>query len=64
MRRSYALGLEDEAGKSSKVALMGLPADDEWVLYAAGGDEADKTGGMRNYLAYNLARAEGRYAPR
>lgn len=29
-----------------------------------GGDEADLTQGMRNWLAYNLFRAAGRYATR
>lgn len=29
-----------------------------------GGDEVDLTQGMRNWLAYNLARASGRYASR
>jgi hypothetical protein len=39
----------------------GFPSGDEWVLY---GPENDKTLGMRNWLAYNIARQMGRYASR
>ncbi|CAD7695135.1 unnamed protein product [Ostreobium quekettii] len=40
---------------------IGLPEDNDWVLY---GPEADKTMGMRNLITYALARASGRYAAR
>lgn len=39
-----------------------MPKGNEWVLY--GGDEVDLTDGMRDYVAYNLARASGEYATR
>jgi hypothetical protein len=39
----------------------GMPAGSHWALY--GGDN-DPTLGMRNWLAYDAARAVGSWAPR
>jgi hypothetical protein len=39
----------------------GFPREHNWVLH---GPENDRTLGMRNWLAYNLARRMGRYASR
>lgn len=41
--------------------ISGLPKDNDWVLY---GPEVDKTMGMRNLIAFSLARSSGRYASR
>lgn len=41
--------------------LPGFPQDSSWVLH---GPENDRTLGMRNWLAYNMARRMGRYASR
>ena len=41
-------------------ALLGMPADDDWVLYAPYNDKTL----MRNVVAYGTARAIGRYAAR
>lgn len=59
-KRSFALELRDARGKDRKVPLLGLPADGDWVLYAAHNDKTL----MRNVVAYATARAIGRYAPR
>ncbi|KAL4858496.1 hypothetical protein ACK3TF_001466 [Chlorella vulgaris] len=65
-KKSFKLQLRQAAGfndtKKQDWALLGMPADADWVLY--GGDEVDLTLGMRNYLGYNLARASGQYAAR
>ncbi|PRW56820.1 spore coat [Chlorella sorokiniana] len=53
---------KDDGLKSRSFAFLGMPADEDWILY--GGDEVDLTQGMRNWLTYNLARASGRYASR
>jgi CotH kinase protein len=53
-KQSYAVELADDT------ALLGMPEDDDWVLY---GPYNDKTL-MRNVVAYRTARAIGRYAAR
>lgn len=49
-------------GTNDNLKFLGMPKENDWVLY--GGDEVDLTLGMRNYLAYNMARATGEYASR
>ena len=44
-------------GKGLKFPFLGMPEDDDWILY---GPELDATLGMRNYITYNLARASGK----
>ncbi len=53
-KQSYAVELRDDA------ALLGMPEDDDWVLYAAYNDKTL----MRNVVAYETARRIGRYAAR
>src|SRR5918999_1285233 len=53
-KRSYAVELARDA------ALLGMPADDDWVLYAPYNDKTL----MRNVVAYATARGIGRYAAR
>ncbi len=53
-KKSYALELADDT------ALLGLPEDDDWVLYAPYNDKTL----MRNVVAYRTARAIGRFAAR
>ncbi|EFN58239.1 hypothetical protein CHLNCDRAFT_142143 [Chlorella variabilis] len=68
-KKSFDVKLLKEGGKKNATGtqknefpFLGMPADSDWVLY--GGDEVDLTQGMRNWLAYNLGRASGQYAPR
>ena len=58
-KKSYALELRGANGKDRKVALLGMPADGDWVLQ---GPWIDKTL-MRNALAYDVARLTGQWAP-
>jgi CotH kinase protein len=60
-KKSYKFKTVGADGKSVDFPILGMPQDDDWILY---GPELDKTMGMRNYLTYNLARASGRYATR
>jgi hypothetical protein len=53
-KRSYAVELARDA------PLLGMPADDDWVLYAGYNDKTL----MRNVVAYATARSIGRYAAR
>jgi len=59
-KKSYTLETRDAAGDDLDVSLLGLPAESDWVLYAP---YSDKTL-LRNVLAYHIAAAMGRYAPR
>ena len=51
-KKSYALELNRKRG------LLGMPADDDWVLYAGYNDKTL----MRNVVAYAAARGMGRWA--
>ncbi|KAG7672818.1 hypothetical protein KSW81_001763 [Nannochloris sp. 'desiccata'] len=60
-KKSFKFRTLGEDGKGIDFPILGMPEEEDWILY---GPEEDKTLGMRNYLAYNLARASGRYATR
>jgi hypothetical protein len=59
-KKSYALEVREPDGSNRDVPLLGLPADDDWILYAAYNDRTL----IRNVLAYETARRMGRYAAR
>ena len=59
-KHSYTFHTVDNRTNQTKVSLLGLPADDDWVLYAP---FEDKTM-IRDVLAYELANKTGHYAPR
>src|SRR5918999_1739531 len=59
-KKSYALEVREPDGSNRDVSLLGLPADDDWILYAAYNDRTL----VRNVLAYGTARWMGRYAAR
>ena len=54
----FETGLEDES--NNNVKLLGMPRENDWVLY---GPYADKSL-LRNVLIFQLANEMGRYAPR
>jgi hypothetical protein len=58
-KKSYDVELRRIDGTDRKAALLGMPADGDWVLHAAYNDKTL----MRNALAYATARRMGRYAP-
>ncbi|GMH44086.1 hypothetical protein BSKO_12020 [Bryopsis sp. KO-2023] len=60
-KKSFAVETREENGKDRKVDLFGMPSDSDWVLY---GPEMDKSLGLRNILAFAIARNTGRYASR
>jgi CotH kinase protein len=59
-KKSYALELRTARDRDQDAPLLGMPADDDWVLYAAHNDKTL----MRNVVAYDTARWIGRYASR
>jgi len=59
-KKSYALEIREPDGSNRNVGLLGMPADDDWILYAAYNDRTL----IRNVLAYETARRMGRYAAR
>jgi hypothetical protein len=59
-KKSYALETWDANDEDLNVSLLGLPAEEDWVLQ---GPFSDKTL-IRNHLIYTLSRDIGRYAAR
>lgn len=59
-KKQYAIETRDEFGENLNVSLMGMPKENDWVLYAP---YSDKTL-MRNVIAYELGAQMFEYAPR
>jgi len=59
-KKQYALETRDSLGNNLNIPLIGMPAENDWVLYAP---YSDKTL-IRNVLAYQLAHDLGWYASR
>jgi subtilisin-like proprotein convertase family protein len=57
---SYTVETEDSAGDNNNVSLLGLPADNDWVLYAPWDDKSL----IRDVLTYQLSNNMGDYASR
>ena len=56
--KSYSVELRDAAGASVNQAILGMPAESDWVLYAP---YTDKTL-MHNFLAYSIGNELGHWA--
>jgi len=59
-KKQFAVETIDRRGENRNTSLLGLPEENDWVLYAAYNDGSL----MRNVVAYRAARAVGRYAAR
>ncbi|MBT3611894.1 MAG: hypothetical protein HN522_03000 [Flavobacteriales bacterium] len=59
-KKPYALETQDSIGNNNNVSLLGMPVENDWILYAPYSDKAL----MRNFLTFDLGRKMGRYAPR
>ena len=57
-KKSYAFETQDSLGLNLQVALLGMPMENDWILY---GPYPDKTL-IRNVLTFDLARKMGNYA--
>jgi hypothetical protein len=59
-KKGYGLETQDSLGNNNNVSVLGLPTENDWILY---GPYPDKTC-IRNVLTFHLARRMGNYAPR
>jgi hypothetical protein len=59
-KKQYGVELRDALGNGIAASLLGMPAEEDWVLFAPYNDKSL----MRDVLAYKLGRDLGRYAPR
>ena len=59
-KKSYSIKFINEAGKKANLDLLGMPKENEWILY---GPYVDLSL-MRNVLAYDLYNKMGHYSPR
>lgn len=59
-KKPYALETQDSLGNNNNVTLLGMPKENDWILYAPYSDKSL----MRNFLTFDLGRKMGRYAPR
>lgn len=59
-KKPYSLETRDGTDKSIKVAMLGMPAESDWILNASYTDKSL----MRDVLTYHLSNQMGRYASR
>ena len=59
-KQQYGFETQTESGDNNNVSLLGLPAENDWILYPPYSDKSL----LRNVLAYRLSNDIGRYAPR
>jgi len=59
-KKQYGIELIDNLGTEISAPLLGMPPEEDWVLFAPYNDKSL----MRDVLAYKLGRDLGRYAPR
>lgn len=59
-QKQYRLETRDSLGNNLDTALLGMPSDNDWILYAPYTDKSF----MRNRLTYKLGKDLGMYNPR
>jgi hypothetical protein len=59
-KKQYSIELRNAVGGDVSAPLLGMPPEEDWVLFAPYNDKAL----MRDVLAYKIGRDMGRYAPR
>ena len=59
-KKNYSVETQTETGENNNVSIFGFPEENDWVLH---GPFSDKSL-MRNVLAYELGRRQGKYQPR
>ena len=59
-KKSYALETQDINGNNNNVSLLGMPVENDWILYAPYSDKSL----MRNFLTFKLGEKMGNYSPR
>ena len=59
-KKQYAFETQDSLGNNLNVSFLGMPEENDWILYAPYSDKSL----MRNVLIYQLSNKVGRYASR
>lgn len=59
-KKSYGFETRDEMGENLNVPILGMPAENDWILYAP---YSDKTM-LRNFLSFEMGRLQGAYSSR
>jgi len=59
-KKPYGFETQDAEGENNNVSLLGMPAENDWVLHNPYSDKSL----IRNVIAFDIARLMGRYAPR
>ena len=59
-KKSYRFETQDADGENNNVSLLGMPKENDWILYGPYDDQSL----IRNVLAYGLSNDMGRYASR
>jgi len=59
-KKQYSIETRTDSGTNNNVPLLGMPAENDWVLYAPYSDKSL----MKNVLTYTLSRQMGEAAPR
>ena len=59
-KKSFGFETRNPDGSNNNVPLLGLPEENDWILFSGFDDETY----MRDVLAYDLSRGMGRYASR
>jgi hypothetical protein len=59
-QRPYGVETRDETGNNLNIPILGMPAENDWVLTANYNDKSF----LRNFLAFDIFRKMGHYAPR
>ncbi|MDA3852966.1 MAG: CotH kinase family protein [Bacteroidales bacterium] len=59
-KKSYGLETRDEFGENLNVNLLGMPKENDWILYAPYSDKSM----LRNVITFELAKSLGTYSSR
>ncbi|MDD3321980.1 MAG: CotH kinase family protein [Paludibacter sp.] len=59
-KKSFTIETRTDSATNLNVSLMGMPKENDWVLYAPYSDKSL----IRNVLAYNMGNMTGRWSPR
>ena len=59
-KKAYALETQDAIGNNNNVSILGMPVENDWILYAPYTDKSL----MRNFLTFYLGRRMNNYSPR
>ena len=59
-KKAYALETQDSIGNNNNISLLGMPIENDWILYAPYTDKSL----MRNFITFDLGRKMGNYSPR